>query len=311
MIAGNMVGHWNVDFFLVLLAAAAAGALISLLVGLPALRIKGLFLAVTTLAFAEALDAYFLNQNNFPSWIPNGVDRPVLWHRFDLTDNYTMYFVCLVFLGLSILAARGVRRARGGRVLIATRDNERAADAASVPTTSTKLGGFLLAGVVAGIAGALDVLLLSALSPGSFPATDSIQVFCTAVIGGLGSILGAISGVLLFQYLNSVTALGDLRLLLTGAGLLFVLLVFPGGIGQLIYRARDAVLRRIADRHKIIVPSLFADRADDTAASKDADLTLLSTALSGPPTNGDGGTGAPLGEPAFDDDAREKVGADR
>lgn len=314
MVAGNLVGHWNTDFFVVLAASAAAGALVSLLVGLPALRIKGLFLAVTTLAFAEALDAYFLNQKNFPSWIPDSVDRPVLWHRFDLANNYTMYFVCLVFLGFAVLAARGVRQARGGRVLIATRDNERAADAASVPTTSTKLGGFALAGVVAGIAGAFDVLLLSALSPGSFPATDSIQVFCTAVIGGLGSILGALSGVLLFQYLNSVTALGDLRLLLTGAGLLFVLLVFPGGIGQLIYKVRDIGLRRIADRHNIIVPSLFSDRAEDTAGtSKADDLALLSSALGG--SDGDGAAGSapdePLVEASSNGHAREKVGADR
>ena len=155
--------------------------------GLPALRIKGLFLAVTTLAMALALDQYFLNQNTFPQFIPGSVNRPYLWKRFDLEGPYVMYVVCLAFLGLAILAVHGVRKARAGRVLVATRDNQRAADAAAVPTTLVKLSGFVLAGVIAGVAGALDVLLLHALSPGAFPPTDSITVFSYAVIGGLGS----------------------------------------------------------------------------------------------------------------------------
>ena len=71
-----------------LIAAGAAGALVSLVVGLPALRIKGLFLAVTTLAFAVALDQYVLNFNNFPDLIPTDVGRPLLFERFDLTEGY-------------------------------------------------------------------------------------------------------------------------------------------------------------------------------------------------------------------------------
>src|SRR5947209_13937683 len=116
-----------------MLMAGAVGALVALVVGLPALRIKGLFLAVTTLAFAIALDAYFLNQDTFPQFIKSSVDRGYLWQRFNLEDTFAMYIVCLGFLVVSILLAIGVRKARNGRVLIATRDNQRAADSASVP----------------------------------------------------------------------------------------------------------------------------------------------------------------------------------
>lgn len=285
LLAGNLIADYNVDYLIVLIASGAAGAVISLLVGLPALRIKGLFLAVTTLALAVALDQYVINFNNFPSIIPIGgsVNRPLLWERIDLADGYNMYAVCLAFLGLSILAAQGVRKARAGRVIIATRDNQRAADAAAVPTTSVKLAAFLVAGVIAGVAGGLHVLLLTGVDQGTFPPYDSLNLFATAVIGGLGSIAGAVIGVLLFRFLETLTFLGEIRAGLTGSVLLIVLLVLPGGLGQLLYNLRDRVLIRIADRRKILVPSLVADKRDPAKGAEN-EVGLLSGALGGAPT---------------------------
>src|SRR3546814_15587147 len=92
-----------------------------------------------------------------------------------------MYLTCLAFLGLAILAALGLRKARAGRVMIATRDNQRAADAAAVPTTNVKLSAFLVAGVISGIAGGLHVTIVSSLNPGTYPPSDSLAVFATAV----------------------------------------------------------------------------------------------------------------------------------
>jgi branched-chain amino acid transport system permease protein len=284
LVAGNLIADYNLDYLLVLLASGAAGALISLLVGLPALRIKGLFLAVTTLALAVALDKYVININNFPAIIPMGgtVDRPMLWERIDLNDGYSMYVTCLAFLGLSILAAQGIRKARSGRVIIATRDNQRAADAAAVPTTTVKLSAFLTAGVISGVAGGLHVLLLTGVDAGTYQPYDSLNLFATAVIGGLGSIAGALTGVLLFRFLETITALGDIRAGLTGSVLLIVLLVLPGGIGQLLYNLRDRVLIRIADRRGILVPSLVADKRDPGQGASN-EVGLLQGALSADP----------------------------
>jgi len=261
MVAGNMVAHFNSDFFFVMAMAGVTGATVALLIGLPALRIKGLFLAVTTLALAVALDQYFLNQAVLPQLIPiNGVPRPLLLQRFDLRSEYQMYLVCLLFLGLAILATVGLRKARAGRVLIGTKDNERAAAAASVSTVKIKLAGFAVAGVIAGMAGALDVLLLQALNPGSFPPVDSVTVFGYAVIGGLGSVTGVLIGVLTFKYLESITALGQVHQAISGAAMLWVLSVLPGGLGQVLYSVRDRILRVVADRRGILVPSLVADK---------------------------------------------------
>ena len=107
----------------------------------------------------------------------------------------------------------------------------------------------------------------------------SLDVFSTAVIGGLGSLTGAISGVLFFQWLSSITALGDIRPLISGAGLLFVLLIFPGGFAQLAASLRDRYLRRVAERRDILVPSLVADKKED--GSDEQEESLLSGALGG------------------------------
>jgi branched-chain amino acid transport system permease protein len=279
LVAGNLMLNYNADFLLVLIASGLAGAVVSLLIGLPALRIRGLFLAVTTLAAAVALDKYVINVNNYASILPVGVQRPLLFERIDLTDGYNMYAVCLVFLGLSILAAHGVRKARAGRVIIATRDNQRAADASGIPTTSVKLGAFILAGIISGVAGGLHVILVGSVSEGSYQPIMSIDVFATAVIGGLGSVAGALTGVLLFRYLDTLTALGDIRQALTGGVLLVVLYAFPGGIGQLLYNLRDRLLRVVANRRDILVPSLVADKRAGQHKHAENEVGLLQGAL--------------------------------
>jgi branched-chain amino acid transport system permease protein len=133
--------------------------------------------------------------------------------------------------------------------------------------------------VISGVAGGLHVLLLRSVEQGSYQPTDSIELFSTAVIGGLGSVAGAVTGVLLFRYLGTITALGDIRPLLTGGVLLFVLLVFPGGIGQLMYNVRDRVLVRMAKRREILVPSLVADKREDGAKRAENETGLLQGAL--------------------------------
>jgi branched-chain amino acid transport system permease protein len=276
---GNIATRHNVDMFVMILVAGAVGGLLALLIGLPALRIQGLFLAASTLSFAVALDSFFLNPTNFPNYIPGNVPRPDLWSRFGLESEWGMYYVCLGFLVITILAALGIRRARSGRALLATRDNYRAAGAAAVPTTAAKLSGFVLSGVVAGIAGGLFILVLRGVRAGSFPPDMSLEVFSWSVIGGLGSIFGALLGIGTSRVLHEVLS-GQLRLLINGAMLLWVLSIFPGGLGQVFFALRDRVLRRVADRRGILVPSLVADKRA-TEEEQHADQTaMLSGALS-------------------------------
>jgi branched-chain amino acid transport system permease protein len=278
MAAGNLLTEWNVDLFVGMVVAMAAGAIIAVAIGLPALRIRGLYLAVTTIAFAVALDSYFLNPANFSSFVPDATLPPVLFKRFDMESQWVRYYFCLAVVALAAVVVRALRRTRPGRVMIATRDNERAAGALAVPTTWVKLQTFIFAGCLAGLAGALYVVVLTPVGAGqgTFPPTASIEVFSYAVIGGLTSIAGAISGVFFFRILDFVLArnfsgsvVAIVRQTLSGAGLLWILYFLPGGLWQFVQRRRDTYLRWVADRRGIDVPSLVADRRTEEEAPPD------------------------------------------
>ncbi len=277
VVAGDMIEKANIDLFLCLAAAGAAGALLAVVVGVPALRIRGAYLAAVTLALGVAVDTFFLNPTYFPKIIPQQFTRPVLWGRFDLASNRAMYFLAFGFLVLTILFVQGLRRARSGRVLLATRDNEKAAAAMSVPGVRTKLSGFVLAGAVAGIAGALYAVLLGAVGFNTFDPSYGLVVFSMAVIGGLGSISGVLMGVALIEVLSFWKP--QYQLVFTGFGLLVILLFLPGGLAAGAQSLRDRVLKVVANRRQILVPSLVADKRVELADHAPEETSLLEHAL--------------------------------
>src|SRR5690606_23274757 len=132
---------------LILGACAVAGGLVALILGLPALRVSGQFLAVTTLAFAVTADNYFFNPTNNPSWFPSNYPRPELWGYFDLTQERTLYYFTLATLAVAAVVVANLRRARTGRTIAAARDNEKAVAAVGVNTVEARLSGFVFAGM--------------------------------------------------------------------------------------------------------------------------------------------------------------------
>ncbi|UDY37853.1 ATP-binding cassette domain-containing protein [Dermatobacter hominis] len=275
IVAGNMVSRWNIDLFLVLAVATATGALVAVLLGVPALRIKGPFLAVVTLAFAVVLDGYVLNPNVFPELIPQTVTRPLLWGRVDLEDERSMLWFTLACLAVCILVARSVRRSRSGRLLIAARDNRKATEAASVSARWATLQGFIFSGALAGLAGGLHVLLLHGAREGSYQVVQSVEVFSGATIGGLGSLGGAIVGAAGLRGAQDLDA--TIRLVGAGVGVLVVLWAVPAGLAGLAARLRDRIVRPIARRAGLdlegqpLADPAAADAHDDStgAAAQD------------------------------------------
>ncbi|HEV7866022.1 MAG TPA: ATP-binding cassette domain-containing protein, partial [Acidimicrobiia bacterium] len=257
VVAANLIARANLDLFLTMAASAAAGAAVAVLIGLPAFRVKGMFLAVTTLAFAVAMESYLVNPTNFPRWIPGSYDRPVLWKHIDLRGERPMYYLCLAALLAVVLVVHTTLRTRTGRVLRATRDNVRAASAMAVPTARVQLTGFVLAGVIAGVAGALHATLLRGVGYQTYPVATSVLVFSMAVIGGISSLGGTLIGVAFVQAL--ILAVPRLALVFTGAALLVVLYAAPGGIGQVLERLRDRAVRWLARRHGIDLVESAAD----------------------------------------------------
>lgn len=258
---GALVGGWLLDtvgapFPIALLIGSLAGAGVAIVLGLPALRIRGLYLAVTTLAFGVVASTVMLNPRYAGGILPRTVNRPkLLWVRFE--DERAYYYLCVVALTFAVFVALGIRRSRSGRVLIAMRDNERTAQSYGVNLVRTRLATFAISGFLAAFAGVLFAVHQHAVSQTSFPPEQSVTIFLMAVIGGLGSVIGSLSGALFFGGLEIFSSSLIVELLSSFAGIAFVLLVLPGGLGAAAFKVRDAYLRRVAIRQRIYVPSLL------------------------------------------------------
>ncbi len=262
MVAGNLAARHNADFFVTLVAAGIVGAVVAVVIGLPALRITGLYLAVTTLAFGITVQEYLLSPTYFRGLLPQhgaGVPRPMLYGRFDLANERTFYYVSLAILALCLASARALRRSRTGRVIIAVRDNPKGAQSYAVNASSAKLWAFAISGFWAAVAGALFAFQQGAVNPIAFSPELSLTLLIVVVIGGVTSIPGALLGTLYIGILKYGDISPSGQLLATGFGALLLLLFFPGGLAQLFYGARDAALRWVAARRGIVVPSLVAD----------------------------------------------------
>jgi branched-chain amino acid transport system permease protein len=267
-----LYGRHDWDFFLAMIAGILVSAVVALIIGLPALRISGPFLAVTTLAFAVTSASYLLEDRYFPWFIQDSIERPTLWERIPMDTSWKVYYFCLGALVVAVVFVRNLRRSRTGRALIAVRDNQLAAESVSIDTTKLKLLGFVLSGALAGFAGAVYALHQNGVFTGSFDAEVSVRLFSMVVIGGLGSLPGAILGAAYVRGAEFFLS-GGWALVASGAGILLLLMFLPEGLGGLMYAIRDNLLRRVAKRRGLVVPSLVADIRQLETAEAEVDLS--------------------------------------
>ena len=260
------VGTLHVPLVPGLLVGGAAGVVASVLVGLPALRLRGLFLAVSTLAFAIAVADFVLNPSYLGKWLPSTMHRPVLL-GLNFDDDRSYYYLSLVVAALVAAAVLGLRRSRTARALVACRDNERAAQAFGVNLLRARMTAFALSGFAAGVGGVLTAFAQHSVSQGAYPPSQSIYIYMLVILGGLGSAIGPALGAVLLLVLSFVPASFSTSIfwLFIQPEFLVVLMLLwvPGGLSQLVFAGRDAWLRRVADRLHIRVPSLEEARADE------------------------------------------------
>jgi ABC-type branched-subunit amino acid transport system ATPase component/ABC-type branched-subunit amino acid transport system permease subunit len=289
LVNAGWFGVHNVPWGIAVMLGVLVGAGVALLIGIPALRIPGLYLAVTTLAFAVFVENWLVTRR----WL--GVDEltgtiPVLKRPdtgiVNFSSRTSYYYLCLFFLVVCLAVLAQIRRSGIGRSIIAVRDNERAAESMTVSTTRAKLIAFAVSGGIAALAGALYVTSLPTNTPGTtFATSESVTLVAIAVIGGLGSIVGPPLGA---AWVIGLPALfpdfAAAPLLVSSVGLLALLLFFPGGFVEVAYRVRDALVDRVARRLPpaparqraadagVPVPSVLATR-DGIAAGLDDWLT--------------------------------------
>ena len=246
--ASRLAGDAHLPFWLLTIVVGVVGAGVSVLVGLPAVRIQGLFLAVATMAFAVLAQGYLFEQPRIVG-TPAGV---FIARPGGLQSEKGVYYFGLVVLALCALAARNFRRSGPGRLLIAVRDNDRSARAAGISATGARLVGFALAGFMAAVAGVVFAYAHQRYVATDFSPDDSFNVLTMVVIGGLGSLPGAILGAV-FVFGIPVLAKGSelsqlFSFLFGGVGGLLFLMFVPRGVAGVVYSARDALVARIVRR---------------------------------------------------------------
>ena len=247
---GALLVHDHLNIFLALIIAGIVGALGAMVIGLPALRFPGLYLAAATLAFAVPVNTYLLSSKYFPTLNPSYIPRPLLVKRFDLNHPLDFYYLCLGVLVVAFYLAYNLRRSRAGRAVVAVRDNDKAASAYGISPLRSKLVAFAVSGALAGAAGGLYVVGLQGIQFGGFDPELSIVVFTMVVVGGLGTPLGAVLGAA-YVYGIQYWLHGAWVYLASSTGLLLVLMIIPEGIGSQFYKLRDLVVRQIIKRHDI------------------------------------------------------------
>ena len=256
------------DLAVSMVVAGLGGAVAAVIVGYPALRRRGLTLAVSTLAFALLTSEYLLDRTIF-DWLPRSrIDPPTLFGsiHIDTQDPAPVFYVSVATLLLALAMVSGLRHSRTGRVLIAIRENERAAQSYGINVIRTQLAAFALSGFLAALAGSLYVHQARGLTPQPFAPERSLQLFTMVVIGGLGSLPGALLGATYVQGAEFFLP-SEWKYLASGIGLLAILMVFPGGFGGLLAIGRDTWFRWVANRRGIVVPSLMGERIDDSDAA--------------------------------------------
>jgi branched-chain amino acid transport system permease protein len=241
-----LMGHYHLAYWIAAPITVAIVFLAGVVVGLPALRLRGLTLAIVTLSLALLADNFLFQgvgwlTNNGNHWL---ISRPSVF-GVSLDQPGALFRVILVALLVILLAVVRLRQGRTGKSWYAMRDAEIAASTSGVSIVTMKLLGFGIAAAIAALAGVLYALAVGSVSPEPFNFVASIQLLAIAVIAGVRSLPGAIAGALFFiilpQFLLQFPTLVPLTSLILGAGLIVQMLFAPQGLGGML----DDVQRRL------------------------------------------------------------------
>jgi ABC-type branched-subunit amino acid transport system ATPase component/ABC-type branched-subunit amino acid transport system permease subunit len=229
----------------VLIVGGALGALVAIVIGLPAARVSGLFLGVSTLGFAVVAPGWLFRQ----PWLTNG-HSSVADARVPLVGTVTspraLYYVALLILLVTLVAVR-VMRGTIARRLIAVRDNPRGASAHGLPPVAVNVTGFAISGFIAAVAGVLWGYVNVHFDATAFNPSLSLGLLAMVVVGGLSSPLGAVLGAIVVIGIPTLLHLSSTFVFATsGIGLIAVLMQLPGGLLTHGYALRDALLRLFA-----------------------------------------------------------------
>ena len=247
-IGGFMLGHishgWGLGFPFSLLAAGLCAVPVGLVIGLPALRLRGVNLAVVTLGFAAAMDALIFSSSGFagstaglPIKAPHLLGLNLAANAGHSTNRVVFGVMVLVVVILIGLLVARLRRGPAGRMLLAIRSNERAAGSVGINVAQGKLMAFALAAFIAGVGGALTGYLQGELTADSFAAFTSISLLAIVFVAGVGRIAGAVVAGVMFSaaglfvtFLDIHLSVGKYQAIVAGVALVLTAVQNPDGL---------------------------------------------------------------------------------
>lgn len=237
-----------------LLAGGLLAAAVGALVGLPSLRIKGLYLAIATIAASFILHFIFIDWKSVTGGTAGLTLEPGRIFDFELVEYRHLYWLIMPVTLLMVTGAANLFRNRIGRAFIAIRDRDISAEVLGIPILRYKLLSFALASFYAGIAGGLWVLFFRVVTPESFPLVTSIFLLAAVIVGGMGTIIGGVIGAIfmtmvpeLLRYVvdflspvipNASLILSPVRTIVFGALIVGFLVFEPQGLAEIIQRIR-------------------------------------------------------------------------
>ncbi len=232
--------HLQLPFPLVIVAGGLAAALISLPLGLPVLRLRGIFLAIATIGFGEAIRIFFVNWSYTGGALGLAGIPPL-----------TVWWYVYAVLAVALFIVWRIRRSPFGYAFEATRLDETAAQTMGINTAALQLAAFVGGAFICGIAGGLQAHLFLIVDPRDYGYERAVEILSYAVIGGLASPLGSVLGAslitLLPEALRSLTSLGispgAVRQFAGGVVLLAVIVYLPGGIIAIVERPSERLAR--------------------------------------------------------------------
>jgi branched-chain amino acid transport system permease protein len=199
-----LVTRLGFSFWLSIPFAGLVAALTGMIIGIPSLRVKGLYLCIATLAAQFIFEFIFIHWESMTRGITGiNIPPPSIGSLRFITEK-EFYWITLVFVLLGIGYARNLARSRMGRAFVAIRDRDLSAEIIGINLFRYKLSAFAISSFYAGVAGALWVTFLKVVTPDHFPFILSIQYLAMIIVGGLGSILGSIFGAIFMTLIPEV-----------------------------------------------------------------------------------------------------------
>lgn len=222
----------QLPFILTFLLGGLIAALIGGMIAFPALRLKGIFLAIGTLGFNEIVRLLAINLDELtggPAGLP-GISQPVIL-GLDISQPRDYYIAMLVFAALTYGIFQRFLTTRPGRALIAIRDDEIAARSMGIHVTQYKVAAFVISSFFAGLAGSFFAHYMTYISPDNFGLSESFGILAMIALGGIGNLAGSVVGALVLVIIpESFRFLQDYRQFIYGLTIISIMLVLPQGI---------------------------------------------------------------------------------